>query len=59
MRASICGGLPLAVLLLVCTVGSAMCGNILTIITPGPQSHLFGMKKQATELAARGHKLTV
>jgi glucuronosyltransferase len=50
--------LPLATCLLL-TVGTAMCGTVLTIITPGPQSHLFGMKKMAAEVVSRGHKVTV
>ncbi|CAL8464217.1 g3752 [Coccomyxa elongata] len=34
-----------------------MTGTVLTIITPGPQSHLFGMRKVTIEMAGRGHKV--
>lgn len=51
------GGLFLLVLL--GTVVDGQAGTVLTIITPGPQSHLFGMKKITLEMAARGHKVAV
>lgn len=50
------------VFLLVLLLGAldgALSGNVLTIITPGPQSHLFGMRKVTMEMAARGHKVAV
>lgn len=33
------------------------CGTVLTILMPGPMSHLFGMKKVSEAVAARGHKV--
>ena len=50
-------GLLLALLLGWAVDGWA--GTVLTIITPGPQSHMFGMKKITLEMAARGHKVAV
>ncbi|BDA49336.1 UDP-glucuronosyltransferase 2A1 [Coccomyxa sp. Obi] len=44
-------------LLLLGPLDGALAGTVLTIITPGPQSHLFGMRKVTIEMAARGHKV--
>lgn len=38
---------------------SVRCGTVLSMNMPGPVSHLFGMKKIAEEVAARGHTLKV
>ena len=33
--------------------------RVLFIITPGPQSHMYGMQKIAVELASRNHSVLV
>ena len=38
---------------------AASAGNILFIITPGPPSHMYGMRKLALEVASRQHSLMV
>lgn len=45
--------------LLLGALEGAMSGTVLTIITPGPQSHLFGMRKVTMEMAGKGHKVAV
>ena len=35
------------------------CSTILTVITPGPRSHAMGLIKVHSELAERGHSMTV
>lgn len=35
------------------------CYSVLTVITPGPQSHLFGMKRITEEMQSRGLTVTV
>lgn len=35
------------------------CGTVLSILIPGPMSHLFGMKKVSEAVAARGHTVKV
>ena len=39
--------------------GARAPSRVLFIITPGPQSHMYGMKKVAVELASRNHNLLV
>ena len=46
-------------MLLLVHLDGALTGSVLTVITPGPQSHLFGMRKVTIEMAARGHKVAV
>ena len=50
--------LLLAVLASVAGAASAS-SRVLFIITPGPQSHMYGMQKIAKELAYRNHTLLV
>ena len=49
----------LVVLLVLVSVASVRCGTVLTIITPGPKSHLFGMKKITQALEGQGHSVAV
>ncbi|EIE24827.1 UDP-Glycosyltransferase/glycogen phosphorylase [Coccomyxa subellipsoidea C-169] len=45
----------LACLCLSIVVRHAQCGTVLSVLMPGPLSHLFNMKKIAEAVAARGH----
>ena len=38
---------------------AASAGNVLFIITSGPQSHMYGMRKIAVEAASRQHDVLV
>ena len=38
---------------------AASAGNVLFIITSGPQSHMYGMRKIAVEAASRQHNVLV
>ena len=51
-------GLLLGILASVASAASAS-SRVLLIITPGPQSHMYGMQKIAKELASRNHTLLV
>lgn len=51
-------GLLLGVLASVASIASAS-SRVLFIITPGPQSHMYGMQKIAKELASRNQTLLV
>lgn len=37
----------------------AQCGTVLSVLMPGPLSHLFNMKKIAEAVSARGHDVKV
>jgi len=41
------------------TLPHVRCATVLSLISPGPLSHLFNMKKVAEAVAARGHTLKV
>lgn len=41
------------------TLAHVRCTTVLSLISPGPLSHLFNMKKIAEAVAARGHTLKV
>lgn len=45
--------------LLLAALCTASAGNVLFIITPGPQSHMYGMRKIALEVASRQHNVLV
>ncbi len=49
----------LACLCLSIVVRHAQCGTVLSVLMPGPLSHLFNMKKIAEAVAARGHTVKV
>lgn len=51
--------LGLACLCLLAALPNGQCGRVLSVVLPGPQSHLFGMKKVSEAVAARGHAVQV
>ena len=51
--------LLVACLCLSAALPNGHCGTVLSMIMPGPLSHLFGMKKVAEAVAARGHTVKV
>jgi hypothetical protein len=50
-------GLPFGILLVALCTASA--SNVLVVITPGPASHMYGMRVIAQELATRQHNVLV
>ena len=46
------------VLIIFC-MSSVSCSTVLTVITPGPKSHLFGLKKMTQALQVKGHSVAV
>jgi len=49
----------LLISLLLAALSLAAAHNVLFIITPGPQSHMYGMRKIALEVASRQHHVLV
>ena len=50
-------GLPLSILVAaLCTVSAS---NVLVVVTPGPASHMYGMRTIAQEVMARRHNVLV
>jgi len=49
----------LLISLLLAALSLAAARNVLFIITPGPQSHMYGMRKIALEMASRQHHVLV
>lgn len=45
--------------LILATLCTASAKNVLFIITPGPSSHMYGMRKFAVEMASRQHNVLV
>ena len=45
--------------LILAALCAASAGNVLFIITPGPPSHMYGMRKLALEVASRQHNVLV
>lgn len=52
-----CLGVPLSIL--VAALCTASASNVLVVITPGPASHMYGMRAIAQELVARQHNVLV
>ena len=46
-------------ILILAALCTASAKNVLFIITPGPASHMYGMRKIALEVASRQHKVLV
>jgi hypothetical protein len=49
----------LALCIILASASTAHSYRVLTVITPGPQSHAFGMKRITEEMQSRGLDVTV
>jgi len=53
------GGFCVALLCLLAALPQGLCGTVLSIVLPGPASHLYNIKKVSEAVAARGHTVKV
>lgn len=53
------GKFCVALLCLLAALPQGQCGTVLSVVLPGPASHLYNIKKVSEVLAARGHTVKV